>query len=237
MRGVFVAGTDTGVGKTEVSRALLSMWAARGLKPRALKPFETGCAPESALDALALREACGLPESASPIDEVCPVRLTMPAAPLMAAEAQGVALSMEPVTRALAQKAPHLKAGAPLLVEAAGGLLVPLFREGDRVVTNLDLIERVGLPVLLVARARLGTLNHCALSVLALRERGIAVAGIVLNRAVDDDGDPTVAHNAAMVREQTLLRVVGPMPFEADAALRPGRIARALEEAAFDPLG
>lgn len=218
MNGLFIAGTDTGVGKTEVGRALLSLWAAQGRRPRALKPVETGCAPDAPLDALALRAACGPPHDALPLDEVCPLRLHLPAAPLVAAEAQGAEVPFAGLVEAAARAG---AAGGPLLVEAAGGLLVPLAREGNRVLTNLDLAARLGLPVLLVGRARLGTLNHCALSAEALRARGLRLEAIVLNRVAPDDSDPTVASNARWVAALTGARVLGPTPFEPDAAARP----------------
>ena len=225
MKGAFIAGTDTGVGKTEVGRALLSLWAARGLRPRALKPIETGCAPESPEDALALRAACGAPYDGLPLDEVCPLRLGLPAAPLMAAEHAGAALDVERLEWALARA---LASPGPLLVEAAGELLVPLWRERGAIVTNLELAARVGLPLVLVGRARLGTLNHCALSVRALRERGLSCVAIVLNRVQDDAGDPTVERNAALLAELTGLPVLGPTLFEPDPARRPAVLGTAL---------
>ena len=226
MKGYFVAGTDTGVGKTEISRALLLLLSEAGLRPLALKPVETGCDPAAPEDALALRKAGGDRQS---LDSICPYRFRLPAAPLVAAEAEGATIDL-----ALIEK---LVAGAaqPIVVEAAGGLLVPLGRELAResleadepdrapamaLVTNLDLAERLGLPVLLVGRAGLGTLNHCALSAQALASRGLTLAAIVLNRVSPDD-DPTVASNAALVAELTSARVLGPTPFVRSAEERP----------------
>src|SRR5207237_10569648 len=87
-------------------------------------------------------------------------------------------------------------------------------------VTNLDLAERLGLPVVLVGRAGLGTLNHCALSAEALARRGIEVAAIVLNRVQAED-DATVATNRRLVEEMTECTVLGPTPYIADARARP----------------
>jgi dethiobiotin synthetase len=177
MRGWFVAGTDTGVGKTEVARAICALLLERGHAPRALKPVETGCAPDAPEDALALRAACG---NTQPLDEVCPYRFRLPAAPLVAAEAEGASVDLFRIEK-LAARGP-----GPVVVEAAGGLLVPLARQplsleeadppdrapAQAVVTNLDLADRLALPVILVARASLGTVNHCALSAEALARRG-----------------------------------------------------------------
>lgn len=231
MRGFFVAGTDTGVGKTEVARALLSL--LRGAVP--LKPVETGSAPDRPEDALALLRASG---GTFDLDQVCPYRFRLSAAPLVAAEAEGKAISVERIEQLVARAAPRA-----VVVEAAGGLLVPLAREvasltleqadpaerapAAALVTNLDLAERLGLPVLLVGRAGLGTLNHCALSAEALARRGVELRAIVLNRVVPED-DPSVATNARLVEELTGAMVLGPTPFIADASARPAAIAIAL---------
>lgn len=229
MKGFFVAGTDTGVGKTQIARALCAALASRGLRPLALKPVETGCSRENPEDALALLAACG---GGQPLDEVCPYRFRLPAAPLVAAEAEGASVDLLVIERLVA------RARRPIVVEAAGGLFVPLARApltldqadpADRppapaILTNLDLAERLGLPVVLVGRAGLGTLNHCALSAKALQLRGLQLAAIVLNRTAAED-DPSVESNARWVGELTGASVLGPGPFVADAAARPARLA------------
>lgn len=229
MKGFFVAGTDTGVGKTEIARALCTALVARGLRPAALKPVETGCEPDSPPDALALRDACGRTQ---PLDDVCPYRFRLPAAPLVAAEAEGAQIDLLRIEKLVA------KAAGPIVVEAAGGLLVPFARAplsldqtdpADRpparaLVTNLDLAERLGLPVVLVGRAGLGTLNHCALSADAIERRGLRLAAVVLNRPHPAD-DPSVETNARWVAELTGATVLGPGPYVADARARPAALA------------
>jgi dethiobiotin synthetase len=237
VRGFFVAGTDTGVGKTEVARALLSL--LRGAVP--LKPVETGCEPEHPDDALALIEAS---RGNFDLERVCPYRFRLPAAPLVAAEAERTVVSIQRIEQLVTAAAP-----SPVVVEAAGGLLVPLAREvaaltleqadpaerspAEALVTNLDLAERLGLPVVLVGRAGLGTLNHCALSADALDRRGIEIAAIVLNRVAPED-DPTVATNRRMVEELTATRVLGPTPFVSDRAARTAAIARVVSPLVAD---
>ncbi len=218
MNGFFVAGTDTGVGKTEIARALCFLLAARGQRPAALKPVETGCERDRPEDALALREACG---GWQPLDDVCPYRFHLPAAPLVAAEAERAEIDVERIEKLA-------RGHAPIVVEAAGGLLVPFARHaaplGRGVLTNLDLAHRLGLPVVLVGRAGLGTINHCALSAEAVKRRGLQLAAIVLNRVQADD-DPSVVTNARWVTEMTGTRVLGPGPFVADARDRPAALA------------
>jgi dethiobiotin synthetase len=118
LRGFFVAGTDTGVGKTQVARALLSL--LRDAVP--LKPIETGCEPDHPEDALALIEAS---RGNFDLDRVCPYRFRQPAAPLVAAEAEGKTIALDLIEELVARAAPK-----PVVVEAAGGLLVPIAREG-----------------------------------------------------------------------------------------------------------
>jgi dethiobiotin synthetase len=230
IRGYFVAGTDTSVGKTEVARALLLGLARAGLEPRPLKPVETGCDPDRPGDALALREAAG---SGAPLDEVCPYRFTLPAAPLVAARAAGASISLARIEALVS------RGEAPIVIEAAGGLFVPITREvssasleqadpaerppAQALVTNLDLAERLGLPVVLVGRAGLGTLNHCALSAEALARRGIEIAAIVLNRVQAED-DATVGTNRRLVEEMTGCTVLGPTPYVADVTARPAEL-------------
>jgi len=234
VKGFLVAGTDTGVGKTEIARAICFSLARMGLKPVALKPVETGCDPQKPLDALALREACG-GSGSQPLDEVCPYRFRLPAAPLVAAEAEGAQIDLLRIEQIVD------RARTPIVVEIAGGLMVPLAREplsldqtdpADRaparaIVTNLDLADRLRLPVVLVARAGLGTLNHCALSIDALERRGLPIAAVVLNRTVPDD-DPTVALNARWLIEMTGSQVLGPGPFVADPTERPAALSHLL---------
>jgi dethiobiotin synthetase len=171
--GVFVTGTDTGVGKTLVACALARALRARGLDVGVMKPAETGVGPAGPLDARALRAAAGV---ADELALVCPVQLALPAAPSVAAAHEGRPMELAAISRAFATLAARHDA---MVVEGAGGLLVPL-AEG---VTMADLAARLGLPVLVVARAALGTINHTQLTLEALRHRGLPLAGVVVSHA------------------------------------------------------
>ncbi len=217
MRGLFVTGTDTGVGKTEVSCALLSGARAAGLDVAAMKPAESGVTPGAPTDAGRLAAAAGAGDDPA---LVCPYRFDAPLAPAVAARLDGVEVRLEVIldaARALAAR--H----AALLVEGAGGLLVPLTERA----TYADLAVALGLPVLVVARAGLGTVNHTALTVEALRARGLAVAGVILNRAAAVD-DPSVPHNAAEIERLTGARVLASLPHCADIAGREAFLRSAL---------
>ena len=169
-RGVFVTGTDTGVGKTVVACALARGLRARGVDVGVMKPIETGVGPDGPSDAQRLRDAAGVDD---PIGTICPIQLALPAAPTAAARDAGSALDLRVIDASFAAlRARH----DWLVVEGAGGLLVPV---APRVVMA-DLARRLRLPLLVVARAALGTLNHTRLTLEVARLRGLAVAGVVV---------------------------------------------------------
>lgn len=218
LRGLFVTGTDTGVGKTAVSVGLLRSAVRRGQRPIPLKPAETGCMPD-AEDARRLREAahCPVPET-----DVCPHRFRLPAAPAQAAALEGQRLSLDAVVahaQALAAR------GDWLLVEGAGGLLVPYGEDW----TAADLMEQLGLAVVVVARTSLGTINHTALTVRELQHRRLPIAALILNRTGPDQ-QPQEVGSLPYVASGTGLTPLGPIPWLPDAT-NPDRVADAVEAA------
>jgi adenosylmethionine---8-amino-7-oxononanoate aminotransferase len=201
-----VVGTDTEVGKTAVTAALARALGARGWRVAALKAVATGVPPGCAgEDAEALAQATG----AAPAD-CLGTGLRLPRSPLAAARAEGVRIDVEALAETVRRRAavPDMDL---LLVEGAGGLLVPLTERE----TIGGLLRRLDAPVLLVARAGLGTVNHTALTVEACRGLGLDLAGVVLN---DLDGraaavDPGfAAENAAQVADQCGVPVLGVLP-------------------------
>ncbi len=209
MRGLFVTGTDTGVGKTEVSCALVAQARASGVDAVAMKPAQSGVTPGEPSDADRLHAASG---GVEPLEALCPYSFAAPLAPAVAARLEGRAVSLEAIVeRARALASRH----DALLVEGAGGLLVPLTERE----TYADLAVALGLPVLVVARAGLGTVNHTALTVEALRARGLVLAGIVLNRACDLD-DPSVPYNAGEIARVTGCEPIASLPYARDIAER-----------------
>ncbi len=218
LSGLFITGTDTGVGKTAVAVGLLRCAFRRGRRPIPLKPAETGCAPD-ADDARRLWQAAG-----EPIDErdVCPHRFRLPAAPAQAAPLEGQRLLLDQI---VAHAQAIAAAGDWLLVEGAGGLLVPY---GDDW-TAADLIQRLGLATLVVARTSLGTINHSALTVQELRRRHIPIAGLILNR-VAPHPEPQEEGSFRLVASGTGLQPLGPLPWLTDPR-NPDALADALERA------
>ena len=196
------------MGKTQVAAALLSLLADAGLSPAPFKPYESGCTRLSRpADALELWAAA---RSTDPLDEVCVHRFRAPLAPGIAAARLGRAPDLRPVLAAF-----RGFGNRPLVVEGAGGLLVPLDRRRD----VIDLAETLGLPVVLVARAGLGTLNHTGLSLRLLESRRIPVLAVVLSRS-SPVRDPSVEDNAGWLARRHGVRVIGPVPYLPDPARR-----------------
>lgn len=163
MRGVFVTGTDTDVGKTVASAALLRAFPRAGY----LKPVQTGCPPDD--DRVEVLRLAGAAPARAPARGV---RLRDPVSPHEAARREGTRLSVA----ALVAEVAAADDGRPWVVEGAGGLLVPL-SEQERVA---DLVARLALPVVLAVRVRLGAINATLLTLEALAARHLALAGLVL---------------------------------------------------------
>jgi dethiobiotin synthetase len=172
-----------------------------GLRPQGFKPYESGCDSLSApSDALAMRAAA---RSELPVELLCPHRFRAPLAPGVAARRLG----REPDWNTTLAAWERLRQG-PVVVEGAGGLFVPIDSRRDMI----DLITTLQLPVLLVARAGLGTLNHTALSLRALAERGLTVRAVLLSRSTPTR-DPSERDNRLLLEERHGLPVLGPVPF------------------------
>ncbi len=174
--GVFITATDTGVGKTFVGAGIARALRAWGIDVGVMKPAETGCRMKRGelvpQDARTLMQASGTHD---PLDLVNPCRFRAPAAPMVAAEEEGRSIAAGPTILSAYRKLRERHDF--LIVEGAGGIMVPLSRR----TSYLDLAEAMGMPVLIIARPDLGTINHTALTVMALRSRNIPRSGIVLN--------------------------------------------------------
>lgn len=208
--GIFITGTDTGVGKTLVTTALALCLKQRGVSIGVMKPIETGYGEEGASgsDAARLYAAAGMTD---PVESMSPYRFPDPLAPLDAARRAGTVIQTRKILAAFRTLAARHEL---LLVEGAGGVLVPIAEKTEM----RDLIARMGLPVLVVGRTAVGSVNHVLLTVEALARRRIEVAAIVLNRTKDAapgtvDGMQE-ASTIALLRERAGVPVIGPLPYE-----------------------
>ena len=207
-RGIFITGTDTGVGKTYVAAGIASVLALNGVNVGVMKPAETGCTIRAGRlvpkDALRLMKAAGARDS---LDLVNPYRFRNPLAPSVAAELEGKEIGVDTIVNAyriLSERYDFM------IVEGAGGIMVPL----SQTVTYRDLAQVLGLPVLIVARPGLGTINHTVLTVTALREQNVPVAGIVINYA--DGGKAGLAEKTspAMIEKLSRVDILGTVPYK-----------------------
>lgn len=177
--GMFMTGTDTGVGKTWVSVRLIHALRALGLELIPRKPVESGWADDvTTTDAWRLANAAGLSldghQQTAVLDKVCPYRFRAALAPPRAALLEGQELRI----KNLANTCPtRVASGQALLVEGAGGFYSPIAHDG----LNADLAQVLGLPIILVAEDRVGCLNHILLVAEAIKRRSLTLAGVILN--------------------------------------------------------
>jgi dethiobiotin synthetase len=207
-KGWFVTGTDTGVGKSRASAALLHALRARHPRCVGMKPVAAGAEPDASGqlqndDTLALRAASNV---AVPPELDNPVLLADPMSPHIAAARAGRTIAIEPIVAAYRALAEHADA---VVVEGAGGFLVPLTPR----LTGGDLAAALGLPVILVVGLRLGCLNHALLTRDAIAARGLRLAGWIASRL-----DPAMPEQEANL---DYLRAQLPAPLLADFAWDP----------------
>jgi dethiobiotin synthetase len=184
LEGFFVTGTDTNVGKTVVSA-----WLVGKLNACYWKPVQAGTLPET--DSAIVRRLADVPaERILPEAYVLPE----PIAPHEAARRSGIAIDMAKLVPPACDR--------PLVVEGAGGLMVPL--TDDAYV--IDLATELHLPIVLVSRSTLGTINHTLLSLEAIRRRGLPLAGVVIN-------GPETPHNRAASERSGQVEVIAAIPW------------------------
>lgn len=202
---IFVCGTDTGVGKTFVTGALLALLNSQGVRAGGFKPLESGCSTHKnhfkRADAEFLKKMGRMPE---PIDLINPYAFREALAPGVAALIEKKSVSFSKIKKALSVLQENYDV---VFVEGAGGLLVPL--SGKK--TNLDLIRYLKISVLLVARLGLGTLNHTLLTLEHLKRNRVKVLGVVLNEVTPQKSLAEKTNPAILKRYG--VSVLGVVPF------------------------
>ncbi len=212
--GLFITGTDTGVGKTVVTCAIAAALRKQlpGVSLGVCKPFATGCRRDR--EGLVNPDAEALAHFADcrqPLEVINPIRFTAPLAPAVAAKQSDSPIDFEALGRSLALLNRESDA---LLIEGIGGLMVPLDPR-DPKYTVLNLIAELGYPAVIVTRAGLGTLNHTAMTARLLKQAGCQCAGLVIN-GYDADAantdDPSVASNRVWLERTTGLKALAVVP-------------------------
>jgi dethiobiotin synthetase len=221
-RGYLVTATDTGVGKTVVTGGIAAALGRKGVDVGVMKPFATGARRVGGRlvsdDALFLQRAAGVEDA---LDLINPVCLRPPLAPSIAARLAKKHLNLvETLAAWRTLKARH----STMIVEGVGGLLVPLFTG----FTVAHLARRLGLPLIIVTRPGLGTINHTALTVHVARSFGLRIAGLVINHAAKTRPGLAERTNPAALEAETRLPILATIPY---LGSDPGR---ALGHPAFD---
>ena len=228
MTGIFVTGTDTDVGKTALTALLLTEWRRRGIDAVPMKPAQTGCAGDGVPD---LDYALSLSGASFPPDAralMAPYRFEPACSPHLAAERAGTRIEISVILSAAERLAERHDR---LVVEGAGGLLVPLNRRE----TMLDLAKALRLPVVVVARPGLGTINHTLMTLEILRSAEARIAGVVFVASTPDEPGFIERDNVETIRKIGAVPILGTIPNDpelAQALPRLGRLTPAVVDAA-----
>ncbi|MCJ2166050.1 MULTISPECIES: adenosylmethionine--8-amino-7-oxononanoate transaminase [unclassified Pseudodesulfovibrio] len=229
MKGYFITGTDTGVGKTCVCAGLLRALADAGHKALAVKPVQTGCVEKNnvlvAEDVLEYARL-NVPHFPGGYPDACCRKYVPACSPHLAAKRAGDSLVLDQLVQEICNKGRNHDL---ILVEGAGGVAVPL-NDGQ---TMLDLMHRLFLPVIIVADNRLGMINHTLMTIEAVRNRGLNVAGVVVtNTSPSRGGDLALrADNIAAIARHGDVAVLADIPFAADQGERDRQVVCLLAQA------
>jgi dethiobiotin synthetase len=217
-KGIFITGTNTDVGKTVVAGALAMGLKKIGFSVGVMKPVETGCKKVGKRlipsDAIFLKKASGSRDS---LDLINPYRFEKSLAPSVASELEGGRIDISRILKTfdIIKKRHNI-----VIIEGAGGILVPVYKD----YLFLDLIRDLGLPVLIVARPWLGTINHTLLTIRCAQEYGIPVIGFILNYTKDLKQDPSEKTNPLVIKRLSNVPLIGIFPFIRNLKNNPERL-------------
>ena len=206
--GIFITGTDTEIGKTVVAGGLAAAIKAAGVDVGVMKPIASGGVEHKGRivseDAIFLKGAAQVDDA---LDLINPICLRQPLAPSVAAEIEGVSIGLRQIDEAFAELCQKHEF---IVVEGVGGIAVPICEE--MLVANLA--ERFQLPLLIVARPNLGTINHTVLTVEFARSYSLEICGIVLNASQEESKGLAEKTNPKELERLTNLPILGTVPFD-----------------------
>ncbi len=216
-KGLLITGTDTGVGKTFVAAGLINVMKKRGINVCPMKPVESGCKVRKGelipADAIMLLNSSGVNES---IDMINPYRMKHPLAPAVAADIEGVKIYRKKIISSYNRLSGKYDM---TIVEGAGGIMVPVYRE----YLFLDLAVDLALPVVIVARPGLGTINHTLLTIEAVRNKGLDVAGVIINYTERTKKGMSEKTNPEVIEELGRVSILGIVPYPMNHHSRTGQ--------------
>ena len=209
MKGFFITGTDTGVGKTEVAAYLARMFSRKRFRVGVMKPVATGVGKFSK-DARILKKYSN---SKDPMHYINPVTLRLPLAPLAASRIKRKNIDMKIIWDRFERLA---RDNDVLILEGIGGVMVPICKMRKKIFYVVDMILKMRLPVIIIARPNLGTINHTLMTVNALRGRKIKIAGIIFNHTSRIKKDLSVETNPSIIERLSGVKVLGIMQYNKD---------------------
>jgi dethiobiotin synthetase len=207
-KGYFITGTDTGVGKTLVAGGLAALYKKQGLNVGVMKPVATGCKRVNnrliSDDAVFLKS---LSETEDEYELINPISLEQPLAPTVAARLSNTKIDTDKINTAfdtLCERHEYM------IIEGIGGLLVPI----DEYYFIVDLASEMELPLIIVCRPTLGTINHTLLTASYAREHGLEVKGIIVNESTEHCDATLKKTNTDEIKRLTELPIIGTIPFD-----------------------
>jgi dethiobiotin synthetase len=207
MKGFFITGTDTGVGKTIIAGALIKVLCHLGVKTGAMKPVESGCVREGEIlipsDGMFLKQMAQMQE---PVTQVSPCCFESPLAPLAASELEQRSVSVTAIKKAFYNFYTNYDA---VIVEGIGGLMVPL--KTDYFV--VDLAKEIGLPLIVVTKPGLGSINHVMLTVNYALKEGLQVAGIIIDYSLPPENSLAEETNPPLLKQICPAPLIGIFPY------------------------
>ncbi len=206
-KGIFITGTDTGVGKTFVTAGILTTLNKSAINACPMKPVETGCKIKNSRlvpeDTLRLIQASGVQES---IDTINPYRFRHALASAAAAELEGITIKKKKIISCYNYL---LNKYQIIVVEGTGGIMVPVYKK----YLILDLIKDLSLPLIIVSRPGLGTINHTLLTIGAAKNRGISILGVIINYSAKTIKGLSEKTNPAIIENLSKVPVLGVIPY------------------------
>jgi dethiobiotin synthetase len=209
-KGFFITGTDTGVGKTVITVALIKAICRLGFTACGMKPIESGCLQQGDVlvpsDGMFIKTIAHMEEN---IGHITPCRFKSPLAPLPASEIEGITVDFEKIKKAFADLSRKYDA---VIIEGIGGLLVPITRN----YSVIDMAKDFNLPLIVVSRPSLGTINHTMLTVNYALKEGLRVAGIIINYSQPPENTLAETTNPEIIKQIGPVPVIGIFPYLTD---------------------